>query len=228
MPSTSVFESVTIPRIVLGNFRAGGGANVRLFPRVYDFFMAPWDHGRLGRYRRLVASGGRGMILEIGAGTGLNFPHYDRAAAVVATDPDLAMLARARARAGAAAARIFLVVADAETVPFREAAFDDAVIGLAICTIPHPDQALVELRRVVRPGGAVRMLEHVRIDRPAVVGRLQDWLTPVWRRIAGGCCLNRRTVHAVHVAGFDEVTATPHAAGYLQTIYARVPAGRAT
>lgn len=58
-----------------------------LFPRVYDSFMVPWEHGRLGRYRRAVVSGARDVVLEIGAETGLNFPHYDRAVAVVATDP---------------------------------------------------------------------------------------------------------------------------------------------
>lgn len=201
---------------------------MRLFPRVYDFFMAPWEHWRLGRYRHTVVSGARGKVVEIGAGTGLNFPHYDRTAVVVATDPDVAMLARARARAGAAAARVFLVAADAETLPFRDGTFDDAVIGLAMCTIPHPDLALAELRRAVRAGGAVRMLEHVRIDGPSVVGRFQDWLTPAWQRIAGGCRLNRRTVQAVRMAGFDQVTARPHAGGYLQEIYARVPVGRAS
>ena len=185
--------------------------------------MAPWEHGRLGRYRRAVASGARGTVLEIGAGTGLNFPHYDRTAVVVATDPDMAMLIRARRRAAAADARIFLVAADAEALPVRDASFDAAVVGLAMCTISHPDRALAELRRAVRPGGSVRMLEHVRIDRPAIVGRLQDWLTPLWKRVAGGCRLNRQTVHTVRMAGFDSVTAT-QAAGYLHEIYARVPA----
>jgi ubiquinone/menaquinone biosynthesis C-methylase UbiE len=137
---------------------------VRLFPRIYDLFMAPWEHGRLGRYRHAVVSGVQGRVLEIGAGTGLNFPHYDRAVAVVATDPDVGMLTRAKPRASAAAPNILLVAADAEALPLRDASFDHAVVGLAMCTIPHPDRALGELRRTVRPGGSVRMLEHVRID----------------------------------------------------------------
>lgn len=196
---------------------------MRLFPRIYDLLMAPWEHGRLGRYRHAVVSGVRGRVLEIGAGTGLNFPHYDRAAVVVASDPDVAMLMRARARASASAAFIFLVAADAEALPIRNASFDHAVVGLAMCTIPHPARALAELRRAVRSGGSVRMLEHVRIDRPAVIGRLQDWLTPVWRRVAGGCRLDRRTVQTVRTAGFGDVTAVSHAGGYLQEIYTRVP-----
>lgn len=186
--------------------------------------MAPWEHGRLGRYRRAVVSPARGRVLEVGAGTGLNFPHYERAALVIATDPDLAMLARARSRASAAQAEILLVAADAEALPVRDASFDDAVVGLAMCTIPHPERALAELRRALRPSGSLRMLEHVRVDRPAIIGRIQDWLTPVWRRVAGGCHLNRRTVDAVRDAGFASVDATSHAGGYLQEILARRPA----
>ena len=194
---------------------------MEIFPRLYDLVMAPWERGRLGRYRRAVVSPARGRVLGVGVGTGLNFPYYEPGAWVVATDPDLGMLARARPRARAARAEILLVAADAEALPFRDAAFDETVVGLAICTIPHPEQALAELRRALRPGGALRMLEHVRVDRPAIIGRLQDWLTPAWRRIAGGCYLNRRTVDLVRDAGFAEIRTTSHAAGYLQEILGR-------
>jgi len=137
--------------------------------------MAPLEHGRLGDYRRAVVSTARGRVIEVGAGTGLNFPHYERTAFVIATDPDLAMLARARTRASTAQAQIVLVAADAEALPVREASFDDAVVGLAMCTIPHPERALAELCRALRQGGSLRMLEHVRVDRPAIIGRIQDW-----------------------------------------------------
>ena len=194
---------------------------MEIFPRLYDLIMAPWERGRLGRYRRAVVSPARGRVLGVGVGTGLNFPYYEPGAWVVATDTDLGMLDRARPRAGAARTEILLVAADAEALPFRDAAFDESVVGLAMCTIPHPERALAELRRALRRGGALRMLEHVRVERPAIIGRLQDWLTPAWRRIAGGCHLNRRTVELVRDAGFSDVRATPHAGGYVQEILAR-------
>lgn len=191
-----------------------------LFPYVYDWVMQPWERRSLGRYRRAVVAPASGFILEIGAGTGLNFPYYQRRALVVATDPDQAMLSHARRRAVTSAAEILFVVADGEALPFRNDTFDEVVVGLAMCTIPRPHQALSEMHRALRPSGILRMLEHVRMDHPAVLGRLQDWLTPLWRRAARGCRLNRRTVQEVPLAGFVGVRATPHVGGYLQEIVA--------
>ena len=192
-----------------------------IFPRLYDLVMAPCERVRLGQYRRAVMSPASGRVLGVGVGTGLDFPYFQPGAWVIATDPDLGMLDRARLRARTARTEIFLVAADAEVLPFRDAAFDESVVGLAMCTIPHPERALAELRRALRRGGALRMLEHVRVEQPAIIGRLQDWLTPAWRRIAGGCHLNRRTVELVRHAGFTDVRATPHAGGYVQEILAR-------
>lgn len=180
----------------------------RWFPRLYDVVMGAAERGRLGRWRRDVVHPAQGRVLEIASGTGLDFPHYRADATVVATEPDLRMLQRARSRAERAPATIVLVAADARALPFCDGAFDTVVAGLALCTIPSPPHALGELRRVLRPGGVARFLEHVRIDQP-IVGWLQDVLTPVWRRVAGGCRLNERTVEAVRGAGFriDEVRA---------------------
>ena len=191
-----------------------------LFPQIYDAVMGAAERGLVGRLRRDMVAGARGRVLEVGAGTGLDFPHYAPGAWVVATDPDLGMLARARDRARGAAAGIVLVAADAEQLPFRDAAFDEAVVGLAMCTIPRPDRALAELRRALPPGAPLRLLEHVRVDHP-IVGRLQDWLTPVWRRLAGGCRLDRRTAVAVEAGGFALESVEGHLGGYLQLILAR-------
>lgn len=199
--------------------------NSKLFPSVYDMFMAPAERGRLGRWRKSVVAGARGQVLEIGAGTGLNFAHYNPDVRVVAIDPDVGMLARAKSRAAGSAAEVVLVAADAEALPFRASAFDGGVVGLAMCTIPHPDRALAELRRTLRPGAVVRLLEHVRFRSP-ILGRLQDWLTPAWRRVAGGCRLNRRTSEAVSRSGFTLESVTPHLGGYVQEIIARSPGAR--
>lgn len=202
---------------------ATGGAKVAaivtFFPRVYDIVMSVAERGRLGRWRRSVVSPAHGRILEIGAGTGLDFPHYRAGATVIATEPDVAMLARARVRARAGSATILLVAADAQALPFRAHTFDTGIVGLALCTIPHPRRALAEFRRVLRHGGSLRLLEHVRSAQP-VIARLQDWLTPFWRRVAGGCRLNRRTTHIVAASGFVMQSVIPHAGGLVVEIVA--------
>lgn len=193
--------------------------NSKFFPSLYDLFMAPVEPGRLGRWRESIVAGARGQVLEIGAGTRLNFAHYDPSVWVVATDPDVGVLARARPRAAAAAAEIALVAADAEALPFRPSAFDSGVVGLAMCTIPHPDKALSELRRT-RPGAGLRLLEHVRLQSP-VLGRMQDWLTPAWRRVAGGCRLSRRTAETVSASRFTLESVTPRLGGHVEEMLAR-------
>lgn len=182
--------------------------------------MAPLERGRVGRYRHSVVAPARGRVLEVGAGTGLDYEHYEPGASVIATDPDLGMLARSRSRLRGVSATILLVAADAQALPFRNGVFDVVVVGLAMCTIPQPAVALAEIQRVLVPAGVLRMLEHVRVDHP-LVGHLQDWLTPVWRRLAGGCRLNRRTVETVRDSGFATVEMTSHFGGYLQEIVAR-------
>lgn len=190
-----------------------------LFPKLYDLVMARAERGRLGDWRSRVVGATRGSVIEIAAGTGLNFSHYHKGACVIGTDSDISMLARAKDRASHARATIVLVVADAEALPFRDRAFDEAVGGLALCTIPHPERALAELRRTLVSGGRLRLLEHVR-SQSSFVGLLQDWCTPVWRRIAGGCRLNRRTAETVASCGFVLESVTAHAAGNVQEMVA--------
>ncbi len=197
---------------------------MRFFPTIYDWIMTPAEWSRIGRWRRAVVAPARGRLLEIGAGTGLDFAHYNRDAWVVATDADVSMLECAGDRARRAEATIVLVAADARLLPFRDATFSGAVTGLAMRTIARPERALAELRRTIQDGGLLRMLEHVRVDRPAIVGRIQDWVTPIWRSIAGGCHLNRRTVGAVRAAGFAPVLTRSHWGGFVQAIVAANPA----
>lgn len=189
------------------------------FPALYDCAMRTAERGRLAEWRREVVRPAEGDVLEIAAGTGLDFPHYRAGVTVVATEPDLRMLERARDRAERADATIVLVAADAQALPFRDRSFHTVVVGLGLCTIPSPPRALAELRRVLRPGGVARLLEHVRVERP-VVGRLQDLLTPVWRRLAGGCRLNERSVETVRRAGFRIDDLRSHMGGYIVTIEA--------
>ena len=195
------------------------------FPSLYDWVMCQAERGRLAEWRRQVVRPADGDVLEIAAGTGLDFRHYRAGVSVVATEPELRMLERARGRVAAAHATIVLVAADAQALPFRDGSFDTVVVALGLCTIPSPARALAELRRVLRPGGVARMLEHVRIDRP-VIGRLQDVFTPLWRRLAGGCRLNQRSLDTVRRAGFRIEYARWYLRGFIVALTVSAPIDR--
>jgi SAM-dependent methyltransferase len=141
-------------------------------------------------------------VLEIGAGTGLSFPHYPAAVEeVVALEPDEGMATRAARRAGESERRITLVAGSAEDLPFEDASFDWAVAMLVFCTVSDPARALAEVRRVLRPGGGLLFLEHVRSAEPRRA-RWQDRLERPWGFVAQGCHPNRDTVGTIGAAGF--------------------------
>ncbi len=178
-----------------------GGAGVtkvehRVIAAVYDVFMLPQELLGLRRQRARTAGEATGAVLELGVGTGLNLPHYTRAEEVVGVDPDQHMLKRARRRAAEAPCPVRLSEASAESLPFRDGEFDTVVFALSLCTIPDPDAALREARRVLKADGRLVFLEHVRSNR-SWLGRFQDLVTPGWKRIAGGCHANRRTVETI-------------------------------
>ena len=172
------------------------------YARLYDIVMSGGDRFGLARRRRRLGHLARGRVLEIGAGTGLQFRHYRPDTTVFAIEPDEAMLARARRRQHHAAACITLVIADARALPFRDGAFHSVVCALVFCTIPDPARAAREMRRVLNPTGSAYLLEHVRA-RHRVLARIQEVLTPVWARVAGGCQLARRTADLVRQSGFE-------------------------
>jgi len=156
---------------------------------------------RLGPVRAELLAGLRGDVLELGAGTGANFRHYTPEARVIAVEPDPYMLRRAEAEAVRLGARHLDVRrAPAEHLPFDDDAFDAVVATLVLCTVRDVPQALAEARRVLRPGGEVRFLEHVRSSGAGA--RVQDTLQPVWGWFSGGCHWNRETERAIADAGF--------------------------
>jgi SAM-dependent methyltransferase len=154
--------------------------------------------------RRLVVPDAVGSVLEVGAGTGLNFELYDwtRVRLVTGIEPDPHMLRRARERAAALGRPIRLVASGGEALPFRDASFDTVVITWVLCTIPDPAAALAEVRRVLRRGGAVLFAEHTRSVQPALA-RVQAALNPVWTRFSGGCRLDRPGVDLLRRAGLQ-------------------------
>ena len=167
---------------------------------MYDRLMA-MSGERMLALRREVVRPATGRVLELGVGTGQNLPYYPPGTRVIAIEPDPAMLDRARPRACAAEAKVYLVAGAGETLPFPDDVFDEVVATLVFCTVRSPTLSLAEVRRVLKPGGRLRFMEHVRSEDPRWA-KLQDVLTPVWRVIADGCCPNRATVASIKGAGF--------------------------
>jgi ubiquinone/menaquinone biosynthesis C-methylase UbiE len=156
----------------------------------------------IGDHRRRLLAGLSGRILEVGAGNGLNFPHYPATVTeVLAVEPEpyLGRLALAAARQAPVPTRV--VAGTAEALPVPDGAVDAVVASLVLCTVADPDQALAEARRVLRPGGRLRFYEHVRATDPRLAG-WQDRLERPWGWLVGGCHPNRDTVAAITAAGF--------------------------
>lgn len=172
-----------------------------IFAALYDLILRPHERKFLGTHRARLVGGVTGRVLEVGVGTGINFGYYSAAAEVVGIEPDPYMLRRAQVRADRLGRQIKLLPDDAEQLAFPDASFDVAVATLVFCTIPNPDRALAELRRVLHPGGQLRFLEHVRA-KTSGWARFQDLVTPIWKLIGGGCHPNRDTVRTIERAGF--------------------------
>jgi ubiquinone/menaquinone biosynthesis C-methylase UbiE len=152
--------------------------------------------------RKDVVSPAMGRVLELGVGTGLNLRFYAPGTQVVAIEPDPAMLRRAGDRRNGAKASVQLISAAAEALPFPDGVFDEVVATLVFCSVRSPALSLREVRRVLKPGGRLRFMEHVR-SPDARWAAMQDLVTPLWKLIADGCCPNRPTLDSIRQAGFD-------------------------
>jgi ubiquinone/menaquinone biosynthesis C-methylase UbiE len=174
---------------------------------LYDFAGRRIEKGELGERRHELVGDLEGDVLEVGAGTGLNLPHYERANRVVAVEPDPSMAGRLRKRAPEAAVPVEIVAGTAEALPFDDESFATAVVTFVLCSVEDPQVALAEVRRVLEPGGRLVLLEHVRGE--GRLARWQDRFTPLHRKVAGNCNLNRRTKDEVAAAGFDVADLRP-------------------
>lgn len=197
---------------------------------LYDALCARQDDLGLAAWRTRLCGDLAGDVVEVGAGTGLMFAHYPAAARVTAVEPDGQFARLAHPRVEAATAAVAVTAGTAEALPLADGSQDTAVFGLVLCSVASPAAALAEARRVVRPGGAVRLLEHVRSPRP-VAGALMRAVNPLWRALNGqGCNLHRDPLPAVHAAGLTverieafQVYAPGLPAFPLRAIWARVP-----
>lgn len=173
-----------------------------IFARLYARACPAMDRGGMAQWRRELLADLRGEVVEVGAGSGANFAVYPpEVTRIVAVEPEPYLRAAAQRRAAAAAAPVEVVDAVAEDLPFDDMRFDAAVVTLVLCSVSDQRAVLGELRRVIRPGGQLRFLEHVRADsRP--LARVQALLdATVWPALTGGCHTSRDTVAAVAHAG---------------------------
>jgi ubiquinone/menaquinone biosynthesis C-methylase UbiE len=185
-------------------------------PALYDAGVALLEATGLGRWRRWLASGANGRVLDLGCGTGRNLPLYGASVRPVGLDPCIETLQAARRRSPG----VPIVLGTAEQLPFRSGTFDTVVSGLVFCSVAQPPRAFVEVRRVLAAGGTLRMLEHVRATT-RLHARLQDAVQPLWTRLTGGCRPNRDTEAALHAAEFQVDEATRRASGTLRRLVAR-------
>lgn len=171
-----------------------------IFPSILDFVMR---QKQLVRYRRAVVGAARGKVLEVGVGSGLNFPFYGKPVErVVGLDPSPRLVALARKRAVAAKVPIELLLGSATAIPLPDSSVDTVVLTWTLCSIPDARAALAEMRRVLKPDGQLLFVEHG-LSPERHVERWQHRLTPLWRHIAGGCHLDRKMDDLVRSAEFD-------------------------
>ena len=178
------------------------GVRRRFFASTYDRFSKGSEKAGLAEMRRNVIAGATGDVLEIGGGTGANLGYYSAGVeSLTVTEPDRSMLKRLEQKAREQNSRATVLRAPAEDLPFEESSFDTVVSTLVLCGVDDQPRVLRELRRVLRPGGRLIFIEHVRSDDPRVA-KMQDRMNPLNRFVV--CCdCNRPTLDTVRSAGFE-------------------------
>jgi ubiquinone/menaquinone biosynthesis C-methylase UbiE len=179
----------------------------RGFSAIYDWLMSSTEEEGLREMRRETLAKAGGRTIDIGAGTGANLGLYPSAVTeLVLAEPDPHMLRKLGPKAEEAGVEAKIVEAGAEDLPFEDSSFDTAVFTLVLCTVPDAGRALAEAARVLRPGGRLLFVEHVR-SQDSGVARWQDRLERPWRFIGDGCHCNRDTLASIEAASFslDEV-----------------------
>src|SRR5258705_9617137 len=181
-------------------YEATGG---RLFAAIYDRLIADAEDEGLAEMRERLLANARGATLELGAGPGSNLQHYREAVTdLVLTEPSEHMARRLRAKVAAGGRQAEVILAPGERLPLEDARFDTVVGALMLCTAPDPAAVLREVARVLRPGGQLLFLEHVRSDDPKLA-RWQDRLEGPWQYLAAGCHPNRDTLATISASGLS-------------------------
>lgn len=166
----------------------------------YDRVTGSLERGVLAGWRERLLGDLGGVVLDVGAGTGANLPHLHGAMQVIAVEPDRVMRRQLTAKVPLAACPVKIVDGVAESLPCADASVDAVLFTSVLCTVKDVGRALSEVARVLRPGGSVVVLEHVRGS--GRLARWQDRVTPVWMLLNGGCHPNRDIETALAGAGF--------------------------
>jgi SAM-dependent methyltransferase len=170
-----------------------------VLPRLTHLSMG---QAQLRPYRERVVGGAIGRVLEVGFGSGLNLPYYNEAVdEIIGIDFSPEMLALAERAVATSRHKVTLLARSAVDLPFDDQSMDTIIVTWSLCSIVDVGQSLMEARRVLRPGGHMRFVEHGLSPDPNVA-LWQDRLTPLWRRCAGGCHLNRKIDDLIRGAGF--------------------------
>jgi len=175
-----------------------------MFARVFDR-LCPLMEREVGPRRDQLLKGLSGHVLEVGAGNGINFSHYPPTVErVTAIEPEPYLRSKAANAARTAPVSVSVAQGTAEALPLADGSVDASVVSLVLCSVADQASALGELRRVLKPGGELRFMEHVRSSRSATKARAQKLLdgSGVWPRLAGGCHCARDTCAAIEAAGF--------------------------
>jgi ubiquinone/menaquinone biosynthesis C-methylase UbiE len=172
-----------------------------VLPRILDCAMKQDD---LTELRASVIPEARGVVLEVGIGSGLNLPFYSAATVthVYGIDPSAELLVMAQKKIASLLFPVTLMNQSADRIPLEDVSVDTVVVTWSLCSIPHPTAALREMRRVLKAEGRLIFVEHG-LSPDARVQSWQNRLTPLWRRLAGGCHLNRKMDELIRSAGFS-------------------------
>jgi len=200
-----------------------------LFARNYDRFMAGTEQAWLGEVRVSLLAGLSGTVVELGAGTGRNLAHYPSTVErLVLTEPTPAMRDQLRERVRRAEVPFAVEVVDAtaERLPMDDGSADAVVSTLVLCSVPALGPAVAEIRRVLRPGGELRLVEHVAAD--GLEHRLQRALGPAWTWIEGSCHLDHETCTALAAGGFDVSGVEERVQAGMPPLFRTIVEGRAT
>jgi ubiquinone/menaquinone biosynthesis C-methylase UbiE len=175
----------------------------RGFAAIYDRGLTATEEAGLREMRRETLAAASGRTLDLGAGTGVNADLFPAAVSeLVLVEPDPHMLKKLRAKLEGSGDGMATIQAPAESLPFADDSADTVVFTLVLCTVPDPAAALAEAARVLRPGGKLLFVEHVRSRHPDLA-RWQDRLEKPWRFLADGCHCNRDTVATIEASPFE-------------------------
>lgn len=176
----------------------------RLFPRCYAWLCPAMERSGMAERRRHLLTGLSGSVIEIGVGSGASFAHYPpQIGRLVAVEPDPHLRRLAETEATRVPVSVDVITGQAEHLPIEDGSLDAAVAMLVLCSVTDPAAVMAELHRVVRPGGELRFIEHVRASSTGMC-RVQRALdATVWPRLAGGCHTHRDTLATLEAGGFD-------------------------